>query len=911
MSHFLRTAAEVVGVVALAVATYGISIGPTAAAATTAVGVSVATASTALAVATAGLGILADLTAKKPQQIGNPMAWQSDPQAGIPHLMGRCYVGGQIVYRQAYGKDDVNETLITVYSTGPIKGIENFYVDGVATTISGTDANVPDRGHMYVSTQLGAQPEAVQLGDLGPPGLTTASKLSGLAASSITLSYDAKGSVTFTTEPQCGFVGLGTTVYDPRKDSTYPGGDGPQRWNDESTWSFAGYDNPALKGLSYLIGYRQNGILVIGVGRPITSILVDQFVEAANVADANGWTLGGTILSTDSKWQRLNDILASGGATPIRNGASIGCMVNTPRVSLATIESSDIIGDWSVQAMQSRRDRINAVVPRYMAEQSVTVADTSQKADSDGNYPLKTVVTWGMASAAPIIVDEYVAFDGGQRQKGVDFPFVTGVSTDNNAPNQVAQLARYQIEDAREFGPITLPLKPRWMGYQAGDVVTGGATLTEQGLVGQDMLIMKRQRDPETMTVTMTARSETVAKHAFALAQTTGAPATPSVSLSNSFVGPAAGSWTSVGTAISNAGVSTPAVLISGAVDNDAATTFIIETREAPDYVAQENSDAILTEAGDTIEAETAVDTPWTVSAELPATATSYVVSSVASGAAYEVAISYRVRGVVTDRLILPPAIAGEFVAPGSLAALINGSKPSAGAAPTAAIDGTGAAATVSIPAHTRIYADKSVAVAAGTITGLALNTYYVIFYDDPTRSGGAVTYQASTDPDDALITPANPGRHYFGDITTPAAGSTGGSTGGGASGPGGVGGGACPQEDEPILLANDDRTGPGETIRAADLQAGMSVWTRHEHSGVWAAYRVSRAARVESDLWWAKGYPRTSPSHLFWEGAWTRMDAIGVPDGRGWVVQITVDDAHTYVVGGRLSHNKTTSASL
>ena len=32
---------------------------------------------------------------------------------------------------------------------------------------------------------------------------------------------------------------------------------------------------------------------------------------------------------------------------------------------------------------------------------------------------------------------------------------------------QGAQLARYLIEDAREFGPITGPLKPKWHGPAA------------------------------------------------------------------------------------------------------------------------------------------------------------------------------------------------------------------------------------------------------------------------------------------------------------------------------------------------------------------------------------------------------------------------------------------------------------
>ena len=79
-----------------------------------------------------------------------------------------------------------------------------------------------------------------------------------------------------------------------------------------------------------------------------------------------------------------------------------------------------------------------------------------------------------------------------------------------------------------------------------------------------------------------------------------------------------------------------------------------------------------------------------------------------------------------------------------------------------------GTDATVNISAHTRIYGDgSSVSVSAGSITGLAYSTDYWVFYDDPTRAGGAVTYQHSTDPADAVQTGD---RHSVGAVTTPAA---------------------------------------------------------------------------------------------------------------------------------------------
>ena len=79
-----------------------------------------------------------------------------------------------------------------------------------------------------------------------------------------------------------------------------------------------------------------------------------------------------------------------------------------------------------------------------------------------------------------------------------------------------------------------------------------------------------------------------------------------------------------------------------------------------------------------------------------------------------------------------------------------------------------GTDATITISAHTRIYGDgTSVAVSGGTVTGLAYSTGFFVYYDQASRAGGAVTYQATT----SAATAAQTGdRHSLGAVTTPAA---------------------------------------------------------------------------------------------------------------------------------------------
>jgi hypothetical protein len=115
-------------------------------------------------------------------------------------------------------------------------------------------------------------------------------------------------------------------------------------------------------------------------------------------------------------------------------------------------------------------------------------------------------------------------------------------------------------------------------------------------------------------------------------------------------------------------------------------------------------------------------------------------------------------------------AISGSWTSPGSVLSAAD----------------VGASATITIAAHTRKYGDNtSVSVNSGSVTGLSFSTLYSIYYDQTSRAGGAVTYQATTNPNTALPNAAA-GRHFVGKVTTPADG--GGGTTGGYTPPGGWG---------------------------------------------------------------------------------------------------------------------------
>ena len=497
---------------------------------------------------------------------GTQIDFKADPRGPIPYAMGRTGTAGNLVFAQTAGDKNKYLNYVTVYSAaGPIDSYEAFLVNGTPVTF-GTDAGEGASGYyqnrMWRRTQLGARPEASWLrwtstGTKDTPadhsGLpaewTSAHKLSGLAADLWGLQYNT--TVYSAGPPRKMAVAKWVKVYDPRLDSTYPGGSGPQRANDESTWAWS--DNPYLHALTWVIGRQANGVRILGLGAPLTAIDMAAFVEGANVADANGWKLGGVVYSTDDKWEVLKAMLQAGAGRPMRLGAKISCLVSTPRTSLATLTGADVVGEAQITGTPSRRTRINTVWPKYREE-------------AQG---------WEIvATDAPVQVAAHIAADGGKvRSREIEYPLV-------QSPVQAAQLARYDIENSREFQPVVLPCKPAWMGYKPGDCIT--VNEPEFGLVNQKMLILRRQRDPATLITTLTLVSETDGKHPFALGSTLSPPATPGLSGydPNQSTVVAAGSWTATGTALTGPDGSTqPAIVFVGEVDDPNVTRVIAETR--------------------------------------------------------------------------------------------------------------------------------------------------------------------------------------------------------------------------------------------------------------------------------------------------------------------------------------------
>lgn len=555
---------------------------------------------------------------------GSPIAFKADPAAPISGVMGRFGVAGRQVHANTWGKDNLYLSFAVALSLGPIQSVESFQANGTVVTFPGAQglaASVePYKDKMWQTYRLGLPTDAY----LSPPtGVadgtptmsewTSAHTLPGFAQTFWTMKNNSKRASYESGVPNPLWTLHGMKLWDPRLDSTYPGGAGTQRRDNWTTWAFT--EDPYLHALAFTRGHfklNADGTIdrtkrLAGVGAPDAAIDIAAFVEGANVCTANGWKISGEWTTVDDKWQVLAAMLQAGGGVPLNRGAQISCMVEAPRTSLLTLTGADIVGPVSMSVMASRRDRPNTIVPRCRLE--------AQKYEE---------VALGAVTSAT-----YRTEDGGEpRTREVAYSYV-------GQAKQAAELAAYGLANARETLKATIPCKPHLLGLRAGDALT--VTEPELGLNAQKFVVLKRAFDPGSAVVTLEVRSETEAKHAWALGQLADPPATPSLTAPDPIPStPLDADWTVAVRPAETGGAQQPGLIVTGAAVGD-------------------NVGAVQIEVGP------ASTGPWEQVYHGPPTTASVPLTGLKTGQTYYVAITvWSLKGVPSEKLVKGP-----FTAPG------------------------------------------------------------------------------------------------------------------------------------------------------------------------------------------------------------------------------------------------------
>ncbi len=460
--------------------------------------------------AVASLG--AALTAKRPVAQGQVQGFVTGANQPLPYLMGQAYTEGIELYRAGYGgeRDGVRNPyafLPRVLSCcGPIEDVGASYVNHAAVSFSGSVGSVREAigyydNYLFIDEQLGARPEASALGTPSgwgtPPRWSSAHKLSGLAAIAWSLRW-AKDGERFAGGqiPPLGKVPKGVKVYDPRQDSTYPGGSGPCRLGDESTYVWAAPvgggvpagQNPALHAATYGYGRTMNGKPIFG-GRLFDAAAINwaQVVAWANVCDANGWTVNGTIYEPGDKWNNLKRICEAGGAQPVP-GAVLGFDWQAPRTSLYTVTRDDLAGPVSASLGKGWKARHNVLKGRFRSPAH----------------------QWGYVQGTEARNEDWIAFDGEEKVDERQFDLVTN-------KDQLAELTIYDLWQRREAGPFRIVCKPHMRIFRPGQCITLGAELGAHPAGAIKVVIRRRSVDAVAGTVTLTCEGETDAKHVAAI----------------------------------------------------------------------------------------------------------------------------------------------------------------------------------------------------------------------------------------------------------------------------------------------------------------------------------------------------------------------------------------------------------
>lgn len=607
----------VVGAVT-AVTSAVVAAGPLAVAAFNAVNIA--------AVVGVGLAVAGPLLQPSVGTSGPTLSFKSAPSAPIRGVMGRMAVGGNEVFKRTWGKTNVYLTSVAILSLAPCDSIEAFKANGTSVSFGGAQGEATSgffANNMWQTRSMGlpggsalTPPTGVFNGSPALTGWTSNHKATGHVSAmwTLALAEDVQKRDMYTNGvPDPLWVGKWMKVWDPRLDSTYPGGSGPQRRDEWDTWAWTA--NPYLHAIAWVRGhYKLNldGTIdrtkrIAGIGAPDRLIDLAAYVEGANVATANNWTIAGEWSTSDDKWQVLNAMLQAGGGTPLHRGAQISCKVSTPRASLYTYTRSDLIGECSIKALKPRRDRKNTIIPRYRSEAH----------------------DWEVVPAGAVSSSVYVTEDRGEtRSLEIEYTYVT-------AAKQAGELAAYDIANMREGLNTSLPSKSHLLGLRAGDAFT--IDIEDLGLNDQKVIVERRGFEPQTGTVTLDVISETDAKHAWALGQTANPPPTVSLTAYDPTVAaPDSGDWSAVGTTFTAGGASIPAIVVTGSVGNFQADGVIFEFRPV----------------GATDWSPAGLDSPATIRKEI---------TGLTPDTSYEVAVSYRVRGVIGARLILGPVTSGDL----------------------------------------------------------------------------------------------------------------------------------------------------------------------------------------------------------------------------------------------------------
>ncbi len=394
MAKALKVAAVVAGVAALAIVTGGAAAGLGISLATSAFGVS----ASGLLLASTGLSLASAALMKKPGVTSSQtdrLYANIDPRAFRKTVLGSTAMPIDVRHEEWIGNDQDYCFWIVCLASHRIEGVDELWVENELAWTAAGGVQGKYRGYLTVPDIVLEGSPANAINRSGQWDGTR--HLTGCAY--MHLRWKITGNSKKTDSPfQSGppsritIVGRGSPLYDPRRDDTVPGGSGPMRWNDQSTWRYTTDDgavigeNLALQVLRDLLGWRiTNPVtgakrLAVGGGLPGTRINLPSFAVGANLCDemvnraAGGQEpryRGAGVLSEgdDPKTRQDMMLVACCGRLLDTSGKLSLSIAHNDLAEIATDEgllTDDVVGPFEWDSDPSLEQTPNVVRGRYV-----------------------------------------------------------------------------------------------------------------------------------------------------------------------------------------------------------------------------------------------------------------------------------------------------------------------------------------------------------------------------------------------------------------------------------------------------------------------------------------------------------------------------------------------------------------
>lgn len=309
-----------------------------------------------------------------------------DPSTPRKAVFGTTAMNLDLRYHEASGTNQEYIDYIIALSAHKVKSIDEIWFEEKQAWTASGGVTSTYSGYLTVDTRTeGAAGNAIIIN--GGYNWGSATRLTGCAY--IHLRIKRTGNDKKTESPlvnglpsRVTVIGDGALLYDPRKDSTVPGGSGAHRVNDQSTWgnytAADDTDNPALQLLWWLLGWKINGELSIGCGVPASRIDLESFITAANICDENvtlaiggtqkRYRTSGTATDADDRLSVINTFLTSMNGTLRDSGGklSLDILKNDLADYVLDFDENDVFGEFEWNQTRGLSDSYNKARGRFI-----------------------------------------------------------------------------------------------------------------------------------------------------------------------------------------------------------------------------------------------------------------------------------------------------------------------------------------------------------------------------------------------------------------------------------------------------------------------------------------------------------------------------------------------------------------